>query len=524
MLGIEATDKEEIALLSGPLVRLHIHSSSLVLTHLTTPLHPNEPLGWSPPSKTPFPQTLFFLHYDTTDPARPNRARLATAAPTQTSPRAWIAVDARTGTLSLTTSELHAALFTLRPSSTNPSTVTLHAPVSAGEKLAVHSKTLRARVCAAPVPAAVSTLLVNALPLPPTLCVADDPPTDCTMAAAYVAPRVFPVRIQSRARRWFLASKPGLPLAAATGNDAGWDGFTLEYDSPTRSALLRDSRGLYLRFSPGLDEVVATGDGTGMRGKERFFVETVGEDDRVVIRTRKGYLSARRDGRIVLSKDTVPGNREQFYLRLALPTMMDLSTPRLELKVRAGGARLVEASVAVPAHARVAYEVLRDYEGFSKFIKDASASEVLHRSSETELQVRMVQCHSFLMLTIPMQLVLNVVEQHEERVITMDLERGLGVKQYKGKWEAVEREDGRCLLKCTLLAATAIPAPGFLIDGLMSHATLASMEQLRTECIRRSSLEQPKSPKLARSARRKNTLPAMENSKYGEVPPNGLSV
>lgn len=526
VLGVSAVDEEEMALLSGPLVRIRARRPrrpSVVLAHHPDPLYPDEPIGWVDPAAVPLQCTLFFLHFDSSNHARPDRARLATAARGTTSPRAWLTVDHKTGVVSLTVSELLAAVFDVRVSSSraHDAEVTLTSTCTAGQYLSVHAETMRARVSANSVTAA-ETFRINNVPLSPTLVPGreEEPPRDCTMAAAYKATRSSPVRIQSHGLGWFLASKPGAPLAAAGGKDSGWDGFTLEYDSPTRSAKLRDSRGLYLAFGPNLDNLLAATDPSTdhswdvaeaesgeTRTPENFVVETVGDDDRVVLRSRKGYLSARRGGRIVLSKDTVPGKREQFYLRLALPSMMDQSTPRLRLRTCAGGARQVEASVLVPAPANIAYEVLCDYDGFSEFISDASESRELERKSDTELTVQMVQCHSFLMLTIPMTMVLKVHEDHEEHVVTMDLERGLGVKQYKGIWQAIERADGRCLIRCTLLASTAVPAPGFLIDGLMSHATMSTMEQLRTECIRRSSLDQPKSPRRrGRSARIESPL------------------
>lgn len=513
VLGIAAVDEEEVALLSGPLVRIRARRPrrrSVVLAHHPDPLHPDEPIGWVDPAAVPLQSTLFFLHFDTSNHARPDRARLATATHRPNSPRAWLTVDHKTGLLGLTVSELHAAVFDVRVSSSrvHDAEVTLTCTCTAGQYLSVHSDTMRARVCANSAGTS-ETFRINNVPVSPTLATERDeePPNDCTMAAAYRSIRSSPVRIQSHALGWFLASKPGAPLAASGGKESGWDGFTLEYDSPTRSAKLRDSRGLYLAFGPDLDNLLAATDpetehaeeedceADEVRNPENFVVEMVRDDDRVVLRSRKGYLSARRGGRIVLSKDTVPGKREQFYLRLALPSMMDQSKPRLRLRTCTGGARQVEASVLVPAHAKIAYEVLRDYDGFSEFISDASESRTLERRSDTELSVLMVQCHSFLMLTIPMTMVLNVREDHEERVVTMDLERGLGVKQYKGVWRAVERQDGRCLIRCTLLASTAVPAPGFLIDGLMSHATMSTMEQLRTECIRRSSADHLKSPR-----------------------------
>lgn len=518
VLGVAAIDKEEVALLSGPLVRIRAvrpRRRSVVLAHYPDHLYPDEPVGWVDPAEVPFHQTLFFLHIDTSDPQRPDRARIATAAPSDTTPRAWLALDPKTGVISLTVSELSAAVFNVRVSPTrrHGAEVTLQCTCTAGSYLSVHEDTMRARVNANSVTPS-ERFLINNVPLPPTLSPSSDdqPPHDCTMAVAYNATRSSPLRIQSRAFGWFLSSKPGAPLASSSSKDAGWDGFTLEYDSPTRSALLRDSRGLYLGFNSEMDKFVAATDPgneldtatnehrcTG-GGHERFAVETVGEDDRVVLRSRKGYLSARRGGSIVISQDTEPGRREQFYLRQALPSMMDQSTPRLRIRTVPGGARQVEASVLVPAPVSIAYDVIRDYAGFSQFLTDASESRIVQRRSPTELTVLMVQCHTFLVLTIPMTLVLDVIENHDRRILLMNLKSGLGVKEYKGRWEAIERPDGRCLIRCTILAASSVPAPGFLLDGLMSHATQKTMEELRTEAIRRSTVEETKTVKGKQSA------------------------
>lgn len=488
VIGISAVDKEELALLSAPLVRLRSPRQNLVLAHHLDPLYPDEPLGWLNPSIPQFHSTLFFLHLDSSDNGHPDRARLATAQP----PRAWLTVDHKTGFITLTVSEFAAAVFDVKIAAANSAKVaevTLACSCAVAKYFSARTDSMRARICANSVGSS-ELFVINHIPLAPTLEDEGEPPVDCTMMEAYKAPRFSPVRIQSRALGWFLASKPGADVGGATGRDVGWDGFVLEFDSATRSARLRDSRGWYLTFSPQMDAIVAAAaeEPNAVMG-ERFVLKTVGGDDRVVLKSRKGYLSARRGGKIVLSKDTLPGKREHFYLRLALPSMMDESQPRLRLRVSAEGARQIEASVLVPTNAAVAYEVLCDYDGFCKFIGDVSDSKVLERRSGTELTVLMVQSHSFLMLTIPMTMELSVVEKPEDCIVTLDLVKGWGVRQYKGVWQAVERSEGRCQIQCTLLASTTVPAPGFLIDGLMSHAMRSTMEQLRTECVRRSTAE-----------------------------------
>lgn len=507
VLGIAAVDAEELALLSAPLVRirsLRPRKNPIVLAHHPDPLHPDEPLGWIQPSEAPLENTLFFLHFDSSDPQHPDRARIATASPSRNSPRAWLIIDPKTGVVNLTACEIAASVFHLQPAtSLHPAAVTLECTCTSGQYLSVHSDTKRARISSNDITPAEMFLITN-VPIPPTLNIKSPHqiPNDYTMALAYQSTRSSPVRIQSTALGWFLSSKPAAPLASASQNDSGWDGFTIEYDSFTRSARVRDSRGLYIGFDSFFESFAACTDVAHDSSTvdseysllprpraERFILETIGDDDRVVLRSRKGYLSVRRGGKVVLSKDTIPRRREQFYLHLALPSMMDQSTPRLRLRHSPGGARQIEASVLVPASADIGYQVLCDYNGFHEFLTDASESRILDRTSPTEFTVLMVQCHTFLMLTIPMSMVLNVIETPENRKVAMDLNRGLGIKEYKGVWHAVEKPDGRCLLKCSLLASTSVPSPGFLMDGLMSHATHTTMVQLRAECIRRSALE-----------------------------------
>eukprot|EP00177_Eucheuma_denticulatum_P003636 GFKZ01006592.1.p1 GENE.GFKZ01006592.1~~GFKZ01006592.1.p1 ORF type:complete len:540 (-),score=65.53 GFKZ01006592.1:304-1923(-) len=490
VVGISAIDQEELALLSGPLIRLRSVRHNLVLAQHPDVLHPDEPFGWISSSLAPSSASLFFLHIDTSNPSRQDRCRLATAR----SPRAWVTVDHKTGVLGLSVSESAAAIFEMRTvSSGKGAELCLGCVCTAGRYLSVHGDTKRARVCANGVNGG-ETFVMNHLPMAPSLEMMRDMPVgDCTMNEAVNRARVSNVRIQSRRFGWFVTSKPGI-LGGGGGKDVGWDGFVLEFDSATSTARVKDSRGVWLGFTRGLDGVVGVGE--EMSGGERFRVEIVGEeDDRVVLKSRKGFLSAKRGGKMALSQQTVPGKREEFYLRVALPSIMDESQPRLRLKVCAGGARQVEAAVLVPASADVAFGVLCDYDGFKDFISDASESKVLERTSETTLSVKMVQCHSFLMLTIPMTMELDVIENPEEHIVTMDLKRGLGVKKYKGVWQAVEKPDGRCQIRCSLLASTSVPAPGFLMDGLMSHATRSTMEQLRTECIRRSTVELVDAPR-----------------------------
>jgi ribosome-associated toxin RatA of RatAB toxin-antitoxin module len=623
VVGFTAVDHEEVALLSAPLVRLRAANAQRhVLAHAADPRDPSEPLGLVLATDASLEQTLFLLHFAPTDPsgsvAEANRARLATAFPTETSPRAWIAVDQKSGYLSLTAAEANAAVFEVRPATANPSArrgadVSLYFKCAAGTFLSVAApQSTRVRVCRS-VEGRTEVFCMNTMPVAPARnpsvgCVGD--PNQATLAAAVQRTKDLPVRLQSVAHGWFVASSPSAPLAAASKKETGWDAFVIEFDHATSMARIRDSRGLYLILSqdlksftagitrddptraaaalsahvvnpltsspivsrigptlstaipaspslcvtdgvsskptpvpvhqrkthsqdpladctssqnnnsPGLQpppsltlknhpiaEPPQNGKSKTTRGREhlhgdddgdvhcagdlpraeRFLVSIHDHHDRVTLRSRKGYLSARPNGTVQISQNTTPGIREQFYLRVALPSMMDQSSPSLRLRHYPQGLREVDASIVIPASASVAYEVLRDYDGFQRFIDDCSESALLERKADGTLVVRMCQAHSFLVLTITMSMTLRVEENDQERKIRMDLIQGLGVKLYKGVWHAIERPDGRCGLRVQISSAPAVPAPNFLVDGVMSHAVTATLEQIRNECILRSS-------------------------------------
>lgn len=485
LLGISSIDAEELSLISAPLVRLRHVRTKTALSHETDVMYPEEPLCFS--KHTTDPSALFYLHF-----IELNRARLATAHQRANEPRAWIALDAKTGAFVLTDSERSAVMFEIRALHTqSPAQVALVAPCAAGRYLTAGACARRARVCAQQI-RTLEMFVLNCIPLAPTLGLPVQ--NDATIAAACATQRDCPVRIQSVAMKCFLASSPGMPVAAAASNESGWDAFVLEYDCATRSASIRDSRGLYLTFTSDFQSLIAaspnvhTHESVACKRPERFVVDLCGDDDRITLRSRKGYVSCRRGGVVYLSKDTRASRRQHFYLRIALPSMMDQSSPSLRLRNRADGVRHVEATVSVPASVQVAYEVLRDYNGFYKFISDAVESRILETHDNNRYTMRMVQSHSFLILTLHLSMILDVVEDPERLSVSMDMKRGLGVKVYKGTWSAIPRADGRCTIRCSLMAAPAIPAPRFLVDGVITHATAASMEQVRTECIRRSTL------------------------------------
>lgn len=295
------------------------------------------------------------------------------------------------------------------------------------------------------------------------------------------------VRVQAGRNGQFLACSPGENVRCARGRDEGWDVFEIREEAAGGGGTLYDVTGKPLVLAEDMSGLCAGGaDGEA----ERIVVAEVAEgdgvdDDRVSLRSSKGLLSVTRGGEIRLLDQERAGKNEQFALRLALPSMYDHTTPRKHLRHKEGGLRVIEGSVSVPVDAKIAYRVITDYEGFASFIQDAAESEILERKTDTELRVRMVQSHSFLVLTLNLGMELEVHEFPEKGHVTMEMKKGFGVREYRGKWTATATGDGSCVLGVEIASAPSLPAPGFLIDGVISHATSETLRQVRDECIRR---------------------------------------
>lgn len=494
ILGVSDVDEEEVALLSAPLVRLHLPrrwGQPLVLSHYPTPHYPDEPLGWVESSHSPYESTLFFLHFDTSDGSIPDRAKLATAAPLHDIPRSWLVTNQKTGKLGLTVSKPSATTFDVLASIRKGSPCFALKFVSdIGCFLTTSEPSNRARVIGTE--NGFSTWLsIHIVPLPSTLSLASEIPSDPTIVAAFSSPLVASIRIQSKARGFCLAAKPGFVVAAAKSRtDTNWETVTLHFDSYTKSALICDGRGAPLYVSDiGIHSVPndwpQNKPSLGRSRQDRFGLRCVDNDDTVVIKSRKGFLSARGGGRIALSKDTLPGEQERFILHIALPSQTGERSPRVQLNVREDGVREVIAGIFVAANPDIIFEVLSDYDGFKNFMEDASESEVIERRSDRELTIRMVQCHSFLMLTIPLAMTLNVLEEPEKHTVTLSLVKGFGVRVYEGVWEIIPGKSCQSRVTLTLRVATTIPAPGFLLNSLIANATAESLVQVQGECHRR---------------------------------------
>lgn len=166
------------------------------------------------------------------------------------------------------------------------------------------------------------------------------------------------------------------------------------------------------------------------------------------------------------------------------------SPPKVELNHRGSGLREVDGTISVEAPASVAYDVLRDYEGFERFIAD-SRCVVLSRSGPCDLLVRMSQLRSFLGLTLSLSLTLAVEEDHAARTVAMSLVRGLGVREYKAHFEVQETTPGCCVLRTVVASAPSVPAPRFLIDGIMRNSVASTLEQIRDECMTKDAARAP---------------------------------
>lgn len=615
LIGLRAVDNEEVALLTAPLVRIRVPAEANgVIAHTPDPSSPTEPFGLVQARDVPFERSVFLLHFVDADESvvrpgrksRYDRARLATAFPTETSPRAWIAADSRTGYLSLTVSETNAAAFEIRKQASS-NDVALYYRCESGNYLSVSTTQDaygRTRICGLDV-GRKERLDINVLPVPlhtkaseksrttQLLCEPEDP----NLAVISQEPWILPVHIRSFPYRFFIRSTPGTPLVGVRKAESGWDFFNIEFDSITRIARIRDSRGLYVTFETkhGMLQANLTADSNNQRVERRAILLDVArliydlllsiftsnysrvdndvhtpsrvlsvievfatyvvlllipvinwvrrllpfalhanshpsslskskllsrfeshsepavgstvrtnselavaerftlsfeseENDCVTFCSRRGYLSARRNGCIGISERTVPGPRERFVLQLALPSVMDDSSPSLRLRHCPHGVREIDASIVVPAHADLVYDVLRDYNGFVNFIKDCSASRLVERDdAQDKIIVEMAQTHSFLVLRITMKLTLRVHEDDKNRKVHLNLVRGLGVKTYNGIWHAMARSDGRCMLRIKLSTSPVLPTPNFLVDGIVTHAVTESLQQIRAECILRSS-------------------------------------
>lgn len=493
LLGILSIDREELALLQGHPVRVRHKQSGRALEHSASLTRGRiDALSLAERNSDGNLRSIFFAHFvpSPTDDV----LQLATSQ----SPRAWVSRSAR-APLALAHSKRAAVRFSLERTSSDAIAMravpgVLRAGSSTGALVSVIAPRSISLTAEGQCVRSSERFEINVIPLSAHVLL-KGAPVDPTVQAAAGATRRIPIRVQARSKA-FLCAFPGERVRANRVAAAGCDVFQLDHDAQTDTAVLRDSTSAPLRFTPQLDGFCSGDPDT--RG-ERFVIELApcarngrGDalDDCVTLRSRKGYLSVNRRGDLRLERERNPGPRESFWLRLALPSMADKSEPRHRLQREPGGTRIVEASVEVPVDVHTAFEVISDYEGFSTFLDDAAESQILQRYSDRHLQVRMVQTHSFLVLTLNLAMTLDVHEFKEELRATMEMTSGFGVKEYRGTWSVIPKSDDPdyCTICCELRATPALPAPGFLVDGVITHATCATLSQLRVECLRRKAL------------------------------------
>lgn len=508
-----------IDLTSASLIRLHStqftspkkqrpipHSQSLTLA-TTTQTYDSEhgPLYWMNTNQVHFNNSLFFIHFHTSHPTNPDKARLATAH----YPYKWITIAyAPLGRLGFTESKQRATLFNVQTISNNNNgggidQYILSVDNEQGESLLVDNflsdGKKRAKICGSYDThddnrlARVAVISFEYIPLPPLLNCSVDTIDKITLNSIYDKYRIATVRIYSIYRNCFLISKPDVPLSLfQSSSDSGWDIFQVQYCCHTKTIRILDTTNTPLRFTNSYDGIMSNVSvNDDINNGEPFEIEIPTRTGTnilpIYLKSRKGYLSTnRRNNKLKFnSKKT---ENEQFSFQLCLPSSTtNESKPLVNLIHLPNGTRNIKASIKIPkCEITTAFQVLTDYNNFDKFISDASESEVMNQKSSTEMTIRMVQSHSFLWLTIPMQMILNVVQYTEEAIIHMDLVKGFGVKQYKGVWSVVndDNRDG-IIVGIDLKAATSVPAPGFLVDGLMTGALTESLKEIRQECMRR---------------------------------------
>lgn len=342
---------------------------------------------------------------------------------------------------------------------------------------------------------------------------------DVTMSKACQQVRSVHLRLYNVGKRTFVVSKPDCAVRAATASDHGWDVFRMDRYPDENAGRLFDSSSTPLHLTTlgkkqsafglmGSGQAVPTHDSN--TDGERLDVDVLRFDDMnetranaVALHTRKGYLSMasvtgrNRDITIIPEKNCVD---EEWRLYLALPSDNEIRVPRVTVTGMKNGIRRVRGEMQVMTTLDLAYDVITDYSGFKHFLNDIIDGEIVETHTPTNFTVRMVQSHTFLMLTIPMSMTLRVQQYPSAHKVDLELISGVGIKYYKGTWSVVPvNQDGQgtkhegaqqCRVSCVIDAATLVPAPGFLLDNLMSHAAETNLKQLQEECKRRELLRE----------------------------------
>jgi len=168
----------------------------------------------------------------------------------------------------------------------------------------------------------------------------------------------------------------------------------------------------------------------------------------------------------------------------ALPVSAARTEPKVSLDVRgAAGAYHVEGAFSVAAPADVAWGVVTDYNGISRFVSSVVESRVLSRRPGVTV-LEQVGSGRFFFVSRKVALTLAVTETPRTRVDFRELEGGFA--QYEGSWQILPSQDG-CLVGYEL---TAKPGPGlaprFAARAALRRGAEELLDEVRREILRRA--------------------------------------
>lgn len=154
----------------------------------------------------------------------------------------------------------------------------------------------------------------------------------------------------------------------------------------------------------------------------------------------------------------------------------------------------IEGHFEVEAPRRLVWGVLTDYSALKGVVSSMQASCVLSREGNT-VQVEQVALGRFLFFHKSIRLLLTV-EEKPESSLSFTETSGKPFRRYEGSWD-LEDKAGAVAVTYRLDVSQADMAPPFVERGLFKDNALSLLKELRTEILRRATLESPLKTKKA---------------------------
>lgn len=144
----------------------------------------------------------------------------------------------------------------------------------------------------------------------------------------------------------------------------------------------------------------------------------------------------------------------------------------------------IEASLEVPAHDHIAWQVLTDYNNLAAFVPGMRSSEIVSAPGEP-LLLKQTGQSGFLLLSLPVDVVTRIVETPLERIQFYAV--GGSLKSKSGEWRIEPRGDA------TVMIYRASIVPGFWVPPLIGAAVIGQdvrrkLAGVGQEILRRSAL------------------------------------